>query len=106
MKIGVCTPLNVETISSRKNSFQQNVHISVIKMKRMDHMQADIFFSNIEKLLNRDISFTSTSTFIKLVYSEQVPRQPPRAQSEKTTGRLEIILRTIVIKKRARNIPQ
>ena len=47
MKIDVCTPLNVENISSRKNSFslgphfcQQNVLISVIKMKRMDHIQS------------------------------------------------------------------
>ena len=39
VKISVCTPLNVENISSRRNSFglgshfcQQNVHISVKKM--------------------------------------------------------------------------
>ena len=49
MKISVCTPLNVYThwdISSRRKSLglgsyfsQQNQHISVKKIKRMDHMQ-------------------------------------------------------------------
>ena len=49
-----------------------------------------------------DISFTTaaTSTFIKLVSSVQKSHQPTRAQSEKTPGRLEIIQRTSVIKRR------
>ena len=49
-----------------------------------------------------EISFTATatSTFIKLVNSAQTSHQPTRAQSEKTLGRLEIIQRTSVIKRR------
>ena len=42
-----CTPLNVENISSRRNSFglgphfcEQNEHISVKTMKRTDHVQS------------------------------------------------------------------
>ena len=60
------------------------------------------FFLKIE----RD-SFTSTSTsiFITLVKSVQTSHQPTRVQSEKTTERLEIILRSILIKKWARNVP-
>ena len=44
--------------------------------------------------------------FIALVKSVQTSHQPTFAQSEKTTWRLEIILRMILIKKWARNIPQ
>ena len=47
MKISVCTPLNVENISNRRNSFslgprfcQQNEHISVERMKDTDHVQS------------------------------------------------------------------
>ena len=52
------------------------------------------FFSNIAcvKIFNSDISFTSTSTFIKLVNSVQKSHQPTRAHSEKTIWRLGIIL--------------
>ena len=55
------------------------------------------------QIFNSDISFTSTSTstFITLVKSVQKSHQPPRAQSEKTLWRLEIILRSIFIMKRA-----
>ena len=45
VRICVCTPLNVENISSRRNRFglgphfcQQNEHISIKKMKRLDHV--------------------------------------------------------------------
>ena len=46
LKISVCTLLNVENISSRRNSFglgpnfcQQNEHMSIKKMKRTDYVQ-------------------------------------------------------------------
>ena len=84
MKISVCTPLNVENISSRRNSFgigphfcQQNEHISVKKMKRTDTCKA----VDCHGFSNSDISFTSTSTFNKLVNSVQTSHQP--TQSEK-----------------------
>ena len=55
------------------------------------------------QIFNSDISFTSTSTssFITSVKSVQKSYQSPRAQSEKTLWRLEIILRSIFIMKRA-----
>ena len=60
------------------------------------------------EIFNSDISFTSTfsSTFITLVKSVQTSHQPTRAQSEETIWMFEIILRSIFIKKWARNIPQ
>ena len=64
-------------------------------------------FSNVARVkYSIVISFTPTSIFIKLVNSEPTSYQPTRVQGKKTIWRLEIILRTIVIKKRARNIPQ
>ena len=79
-------------------------------MKLTDHVKScQLFLGYCTcEIFNSDISFTSTSsfTFIKSVKSVQISHQPTRAQSEKTIWRLEIILRTIVIKKRPRNIPQ
>ena len=80
MEKSVCTPLNVENISSRRNSFgpgphfcQQSEHISVKKMKCMDHVQSCQLFLEYCAcyIFNSDISFTSTFTyfFIKLVNS-------------------------------------
>ena len=61
----MCVPLNVENISSRRNSFgpsphfcQQNEHISVKVMKRAEHVQSCQLFLG--------------STFIKLVKSEPI----------------------------------
>ena len=86
MKISVCTSLNIENLSSLHYFSQQNEHISVKKMKRMTTCKAVNFFSNIAcvKIFNSDISFTSTSTFIKLVNSVQKSHQPTRMHSEKT----------------------
>ena len=116
MKISVGTSLNVENISSRRNNFglgphfcQQNEHLSVKKMKRTHHLRScQLSLEYCACLIFiTDILFTSTSTstFIKLVKSIQTSHQSTRARGEKTVRRLEIILRTIVIKKRARNIP-
>ena len=72
LKISACTPLNVENISSRRNSFglgshfcQQTEHISIKKMKRTDHLQGcQLFLENCAcQILKSDISF------IKLVNS-------------------------------------
>ena len=112
MKISVGTPLNVENISSQRNNFglgQQNEHLSVKKMKRTHRLrscQLSLEYCSCLIFIT-DILFTSTSTstFIKLVKSIQTSHQSTRARGEKTVRRLEIILRTIVIKKRARNIP-
>ena len=117
MEKSVCTPLNVESISSRRNSFglgphfcQRNENILIKTMKRTDHVQScQLFLEYCARyIFNSDISFTSTFayTFIKLANSVSKSHQPTRAQSEKTIERLEILLRTIVIKKRARDIPQ
>ena len=111
MEKSVCTPLNVENISSRRNSFglgphfcQRNENILIKTMKRTDHVQSCQLFLEYCAcyIFNSDISFTSTFTytFIKLANSVSKSHQPTRAQ------RLEILLRTIVIKKRARDIPQ
>ena len=51
------------------------------------------------RIFNGDISFSSTSTFITLVKFVQTSHQPTCAQSEKTVRRLEIILRSIFIRK-------
>ena len=84
MKIGVCKPLNVENISSRRNSFglglhfcQQNKHISVKKI-------CETYRPRACQIFDSGISFTSTSTLIKLVNSVQISHQPTRAQSENT----------------------
>ena len=106
---------NVENILSRWNSFglgphccQQNKHIPLKNMIIWTTCKAVDCFSNIARVKYSIVTsrFTSTSTFITLVKSIQTSHQPTRAQSEKTIWRLEIILRSILILKRARNIPQ
>ena len=57
-------------------------------------------------IYSTQVTFKSTSTLIELVNSVQTSHQPVRAQNENTIWRLEIILRTVVIKKRTRDIPQ
>ena len=80
MKIRVCTPLSVESITSRRNNFglgphfcQQNELISVKNMKRMDYARSCQLFLEYCACLtfNNDISFTSISTFIKFTQSEK-----------------------------------
>ena len=57
MKISVCTPLNVENISSRRNSFglgphfcQQNKHIPLKKMIIRTTCKAVNCFSNVARV--------------------------------------------------------
>ena len=103
----------------RRNSFslgthfcQQNEHISVkIKDEKVNGPRAKLsIVSRILRVLNIQlwplICVDITPTFIKVVNSVQTSHQPTCAQSEKTVWRLEIILRTTVIKKRAKYIPQ
>ena len=106
---------NVENILSRWNSFglgphccQQNKHIPLKNMIIWTTCKAVDCFSNIARVKYSIVTsrFTSTSTFITLVKSIQTSHQPTRTRSEKTIWRLEIILRLILILKRARNIPQ
>ena len=88
VKISVCTPLNLENISSRRNSFglgshisHQNEHISVKKMKLMAHVQScQLFLEYCACCSGISLTSTSTPTFIVSVNS------------------------VFVIKKRARNI--
>ena len=58
MKISVCTLLNVENVSSRRNSFglgshfcQQNKLISVKKIKRIDSFAPSAKLSIVSRIL-------------------------------------------------------
>ena len=97
-----------EKFWSRSAFFVNKINTSRLKDDNTDHVQSCQLFLECCacSIFNSDISLTSTSNLITLVKSVQTSHQPTRAQSEKSIWRLEIILRSIFIKKWARSIPQ
>ena len=108
-----CNPLTSKmyqvqgTVLVSVRIFVDKINTYYLKDNNTDHVQSCHCFSNIACVKYSIVtSHLHLHLLLLLVKSVQTSHQTTRAQREKTIWRLEIILRSTLIKKRARNIPQ
>ena len=108
-----CNPLTSKmyqvqgTVLVSVRIFVDKINTYYLKDNNTDHVQGCHCFSNIACVKYSIVtSHLHLHLLLLLVKSVQTSHQTTRAQREKTIWRLEIILSSTLIKKRARNIPQ